>query len=481
MQRITDEDLFQRLAFDNPWWGFGADTEIKFRHPPQRVFFPSFFARVMKSGAGEVLVLAGPLRAGKTVMVRQLVAQLIEKGVPPASVFYCSLTTPSYTAADLKRPVDLFVSRHGHGPNSEVYVFFDEVQYAGNWEKTLLDLARAHPQGRFVGAVSSGAPSITTGGSSSNGRVSVFVLPPLTFLEFLRFRDTEEPLFGADAKKAGAAMAVPPGALDALNIEFHRYVNFGGFLEGVLAKAEGAPAPAFIRDGVSDRVLHKDLASLSGINDARELNRLFAILALNTAREVTIEELAKAVGVAKNTLRKYLDFLERAFLIRRLPRVDRSAKRFQRAVAFKVYLTSPCLYAALFGPVPPDHEAFPRLAETALVCQWLGSETVANLAYASWRGGGIDLLSLGPDDDKPDHVYEIDWGDAYATAGKGKGPSRLAGFVQGTNPKARAYVLTRAKAGSGTMEGTEVTLAPLGLYAYWLDRDPTLRNFHSRD
>ena len=479
MQKITDDNLFQRLAFDNPWWSFGAETEIKFRHPPQRVFFPSFFTRVMKSGAGEILVLAGPLRAGKTVMLRQLVAQLIEKGVPPASVFYCSLTTPSYTVADLKRLVDIFIDRNGHAPDSEIHVFFDEVQYAGDWEKTMLALAEAYPQGRFIGAVSSGAPAITTGGKSSDGRVSVFVLPPLTFLEFLRFRNTEETLFGADAKKAGAPMAVSTGALDALNIEFHRYVNFGGFLEGVLAKAEGAPAPAFIRDGIADRVLHKDLASLSGIHDARELNRLFGMLALNTAREVTIEDLAKAAGVAKNTLRKYLDYLERAFLIRRLPRVDRSAKRFQRAVAFKVYLTSPCLYAALFGPVPPGHEAFPRLAETALVSQWLGSETVANLAYASWRGGGIDLLSLGPDDDKPDHVYEIDWADAHATAGQGKGPGRLAGFAQETNPKARAYVLTCSKAGSGTMDGTEITLAPLSLYAYWLDRDPTLRNFHS--
>ncbi|MEK9755325.1 MAG: DUF4143 domain-containing protein, partial [Rhodospirillaceae bacterium] len=99
------------------------------------------------------------------------------------------------------------------------------------------------------------------------------------------------------------------------------------------------------RDGVADRVLHKDLANLYGISEAQELNKLFGLLAFNTAREVTIEDLAKAAGVAKNTLRKYLDYLESAFLIRRVPRVDKDAKRFQRQVAFKVYLTTPCLYA----------------------------------------------------------------------------------------------------------------------------------------
>ena len=188
--------------------------------------------------------------------------------------------------------------------------------------------------------------------------------------------------------------------------------------------------------------------------------------------------MAKAASTAKNTLRKYLDYLESAFLIRRLPRVDRQGRRFQRAVAFKVYLTSPCLYAALFGPVAPESEVFPRLAETALVGQWLGSSAMADLAYASWRGGGIDLLSIGPESNKPNHIYEIDWADAHA--GGSKGPKQLAGFVDGTNPAAKAIVLTRTTAGPAAMGGLDITMAPLSLYAYWLQRDPTLRNFHPK-
>jgi predicted AAA+ superfamily ATPase len=246
----------------------------------------------------------------------------------------------------------------------------------------MLALDDVYREARFIGAVSSAAPGITTGGTSSEGRVSVFVLPALTFLEFLRFRGSEEKLFGTDAGKAGAPMVVSPSALKTLNDEFHRYVNSGGFPDGVLTEA-----------GNAERVLQKDMASLAGVNDPRELNRLFATLAFNTGLEVTIEELAKTAGIAKNTLRKYLDYLEHAFLIRRLARVDRAAKRFQRARAFKVYLTSASLYAALFGPVEPEDEIFPRLAETALAAQWLGSDAAANLAYAGWKGGGIDLLS----------------------------------------------------------------------------------------
>ncbi len=256
-------------------------------------------------------------------------------------------------------------------------------------------------------------------------------------------------------------------------------MNTGGFPKNFLA--EGAEARALDGDGLIDKVLHKDLAGLHGINDTRELIRLFTVLARNTGLEVSIEGLTKAMGVAKNTIRKYLDYLEHAFLIRRVARVDRSAKRFRRAVAFKVYLTSPCLYAALFGPVDPGDEVFPRLAETALVSQWLGSEACATLAYASWRGGAIDLLSLGPDGGKPSHVYEIDWSDDYAPDGKKAdlGPRRLAAFVEATNRDAKTYVLTHESTRQGTIGGIDVTLVPLSLYAYWLARDPTLSGFHA--
>jgi predicted AAA+ superfamily ATPase len=475
MHTITDNDLFHRLAFDNPWWEFTENTKVAFKNPPKRAFFPAFFTRVMKAGLGNVLVLAGPLRAGKTVLMRQMVAQLVERGIKPTSILYCSMTTPSYTAADLATLFEMFCRRYRHGPDAELYVFFDEIQYAKDWEKQLLRLAKMRPGAKIVGAISSAAPSIVSGDSVFDGRGDVFVLPPLTFLEFLRFRGSEEKLFGDQRK---GSMSLEPNALPALNQEFVRYVNFGGFLEGILSGKEGAPAPTFIRDGVADRVLHKDLASLAGVNDPQELNRLFGLLAFNTAREISMDDLAKATGIAKNTLRKYLDYLEQAFLIRRINRVDRDGQRFQRQVFFKVYLTSPCLYASLFAPVPPSDQFFQRLAETALVSQWLGSEAISNLYYASWRGGEVDLLTLHPDTGKPDHVYDLDWLNDYVRTDKR--PADMVTFTKENNPKASAYVLSGSAARTAEMRGVNITIAPIALYTYWIERDPTLRLFHEK-
>ena len=55
-------------------------------------------------------------------------------------------------------------------------------------------------------------------------------------------------------------------------------------------------------------------AGLHGIADSIELNRLFTALALNTGGEASIKGLVRFTGLAKNTLKRYLDYLEAAFL-----------------------------------------------------------------------------------------------------------------------------------------------------------------------
>lgn len=349
MQTISENDLYHRLAFDNPWWEFRENTKINFRKPPRRSQFDAF-VKFVKSEAAHLKILAGPLRAGKTVILKQLISGIIETGMPSNQIFYCSFATPSYAAADPVALVDMFCEQHRHKPSTSLLIIFDEAQYIKNWRETLLQLQERHPGAKIIGSISADAPiqisgAQITGELEKSGSFEVFVLPPLTFAEFLRFRETEEKIFikSTGSGKPSGRMMLRQNAMNALNEEFHRYINYGGFLEGVLSsKGGGVPAPSFIRDGAADRVLHKDLCSVQGINDPGDLNKLFCLIAYNTAREFSVDDLAKATGIAKNTVRKYLDFLEQAFLIWRIPRVNRMGKRFERAVAFKIYLTTPC-------------------------------------------------------------------------------------------------------------------------------------------
>ena len=89
------------------------------------------------------------------------------------------------------------------------------------------------------------------------------------------------------------------------------------------------------------KVLLRDLPSLYGISDVQELNKLFTTIAFNTGNEITVESLAKSSGVSKNTIKKYIEYLEAAFLIKVVNRIDVTSRRFKRATFFKVYLTNP--------------------------------------------------------------------------------------------------------------------------------------------
>ena len=473
MAVLTEPELLGRLAFDNPWWNAQPGTPIRFRNLPKRDFFAPFLARAEAMGMGRALLLAGPLRAGKTVLMRQLVAHLIERGVAPNRILYCSFATPSYATADFAALVGAYARHHKHEPSAELFLLLDEVQYAPDFEKTMLGLARAYPRARVIGAASALAPALCTGGTAQGGKLEVFVLPPLTFAEFLSMRGRDKDLFAAASGPEAASLKA--GALPALDAEFQHYVNFGSFPEGVAGSGSGAPAPGFVRDHLAERVLRRDLAGLAGIADATELSRLVLILARDTGRETGIDDLAGAAGIAKNTLRKYLDFLESAFLIRRLERLDQAGRRFQRAVAFKPYLVAPSLRSALLGPASPAEAGFAHLAETALAAQWLGSPDVGRLAYASWREGKVDLVALDPASGKPARAFEVDWQDAYAKGAGVKGPVHLVGFIEATNPEAKAFVLTRASARPARMRKTDVTLVPLSLFAYWAGRETLAR------
>ena len=155
----------------------------------------------------------------------------------------------------------------------------------------------------------------------------------------------------------------------------------------------------------------RDLPSLYGISDVQELNQLFTTLAFNTAGEVSLQELARNSGVAKNTLKRYIEYLEAAFLIRVVHRIDRSARRFKRAWSFKVYLTNPSMRAALFSPAGGSSPELGHLAETAVFSQWFHRER-ASIYYSRWQGGEVDIVSLDATQ-RPQWAVEVKWSDRY--------------------------------------------------------------------
>ena len=177
------------------------------------------------------------------------------------------------------------------------------------------------------------------------------------------------------------------------------YLNYGGYPEVVFSTEIQRDPGRFVKADIIDKVLLRDLPSLYGIQDIQELNYLFTTLAFNTANEVSLEELSKDSGVAKNTIKRYVEYLEAAFLIRTVHRVDQNGRRFKRANFFKVYLSNPSIRCALFSPIKADDDAMGRLVETAIFSQWFHDDKL-NLYYGRWNKGEVDIVNLDPRDNE---------------------------------------------------------------------------------
>ncbi len=464
MLDIAQEDIVNRMRFDNPWWE-DPEANVPFDNAPRRRYFAPFLEKVRNHKLRRAVILMGPRRVGKTVLVYQAISALLRSGVTGKSVFYISMETPIFTGQSLEKLLRMFMEHMALERNAVAYIFFDEIQYLKDWEVHLKSLVDSFPSFRFVATGSAAAALRMKSNESGAGRFSDFTLPPLTFAEYLAFINKENNLI---SQFEGGPEEIDFAATDieALNAEFVNYLNYGGYPEAVIIEDVRDNPAQFIKSDIIDKVLLRDLPSLYGISDIQELNKLFNTLAYNTGNEVTLEKLSTSSGVAKNTIKRYLEYLEAAFLIRRVDRIDNTARQFKRATAFKVYLTNPSMRAALFGRIEPDDKHFGSLVETAIYSQWQHNSH-ANLYYARWAEGEVDIVSIDQSTQKPNWAVEIKWTDKpFDSPGELKNCSDL--FRKNPGLHQPLLVTTRTKTGEKVFDDCDFTFVPSAVYAYAL-------------
>ena len=407
MQTIPEEQVIERLRQENPWWQTSHSGGAHVRGFAPRAYLPSLLSLLRAEALRRAVIVRGPRRVGKTVLVHHAIDALLRDEVSPQDILYCSVDSPVYNGRRLDELVKL--GQKASGTSRFRFVLFDEIQYVRDWEVHLKVLVDDSPHVKYVASGSAAAALRLKSQESGAGRFTDFHLPPLTFAEYLTLRGEDGLVESTETTRWGVAPD-----LDALNTAFVRYLNFGGYPEVALVKEVQDNPAQFVKSDIIDKVLLRDLPSLYGIHDVQELNYLFTTLAFNTGQEIQLEELAKHSGVAKNTIKRYLDYLEAAFLIRRVYRVDRSARRFKRETHFKAYLTTSSLRAALFAPLGADDAEMGHVVETGCLSQWLPS--THPMHYARWPGRGpneVDFVLLNQQL-RPVFAVEVKWSDASA-------------------------------------------------------------------
>ncbi|MDE0119342.1 MAG: ATP-binding protein [Bdellovibrionales bacterium] len=440
---IPKNTLLTALDKYNPWW---KDHSYVSPFLQTRGYFNSFKKLVLDSNIQRTIILMGPRRVGKTVMLNQLVSKALKNNqFSPKNIFFISVDDPLYNKTSLEELLNLFQDTSlNHQKNVKKLVIFDEIQYLKNWENHLKVLTDKYPNIKFVASGSSAAVLKRKSDESGAGRFTDFFLPALTFKEFIDFSNKTR-----------------RNDINELNKEFINYINFGGYPEPILNKEIQTNIRKFIGQDIIDKVLLRDLPNLYGIQDIQELNSLLTMTAFNSAREINLEELSKRSHIAKNTILKYLQYLEASFLIKRVYRIDDTGKHLQRARHFKVYLANPSMYPALFGKIHENSDNIGNIVETAIFSQYFHSTYfLKNFHYARWKTNSqereVDMVLVDAHY-KPNVLLEIKWSDRHY-----KNPNTLKGLISMAikNKLKEVLVTSKTKQGQMTYKNIKIIFIP---------------------
>lgn len=463
---IPTSKRIERLQYENPWWVSGQ-VQQNYLNMSKRLYFDVFYPFVKEISIRRALVLMGPRRVGKTVMMIHSIQELIAEGVSPQKIFFIGIDNPIYMQLGLEDILLLAAEAVKLEKLEGCFVFFDEIQYLKDWERHLKVLVDLYPETKFVVSGSAAAALRLQSTESGAGRFTDFMLPPLTFHEYMHLKGLDHLV--QPKKIIYNSQEIPfftTHNYKALNKEFFHYLNFGGYPEVVLSEKIQSDMGRYVKSDIVDKVLLRDLPSLYGIKDVQELNSFFSYLAYNTGNEFSLEGMAKESGIQKEIIRKYLEYLEAAFLIKVIHKIDDNARKFKRITNFKVYLTNPSLRTALFSPIQETDKESGNMVETAIFSQWMHRENL-DLKYARWKmgrsEGEVDIVLLENRLFKPLWCVEIKWSNRYFEK-----PNELKSLLHFCNQnKFKATLVTTMDVeGNKTIDNLNITFVPAAIYAY---------------
>ena len=463
---IPTEKIIERLRYENPWW-VTKEIPKTYSLMSKRLYFDLFYPFVIERSIKRALVLMGPRRVGKTVMLFHCIDDLLKQGVNPHKVFFIGIDNPIYVNLGLEDILTLCKESLALKNLDGAFVFFDEIQYLKDWERHLKVLVDSYPETKFIVSGSAAAALKWHSTESGAGRFTDFLLPPLTFQEYIHLKKLDHLIYDGEIQygKKNRPYCLTHDVKE-LNKEFVNYLNFGGYPEVVLSDKIQSDMGRYVKNDIVDKVLLRDLPSLYGIKDVQELNRFFTYIAYNTGNEFSYETMSKESGIQKDTLKKYLEYLEAAFLIKVLNKVGINAKRLKRITSFKVYLTNPSLRTALFSPITATDHEMGNMVETAVLSQWMHREQL-DLTYARWKEGRkegeVDLVLVDDKSYRPVWGVEIKWSNRYYDR-----PQELKSLLSFCKENKFESALTTSidQLGLKEIEDIKLTFLPASIYAY---------------
>ena len=249
---------------------------------------------------GRVLVVYGPRRVGKTFLINHYLQDVQSgAGEHDQSRIFSGVGDDAFLREVLESES---VQKIKTAFSEYDLVVIDEAQKINNIGQGLKIVVDSLPHVRVIATGSSSFDLANKVGEPLTGRKTTLLLFPLSLLE----------------------LRTHWGAIQTQQM-LEQFLIFGTYPETL--GLEGLTAKAAYLGELRDAYLYKDILELENLRNARKLLDLLTLLAFQIGQEVSLNELGASLSMSKQTVQRYLNLLEKTFVIHNVRGFSRNLRK----------------------------------------------------------------------------------------------------------------------------------------------------------
>ena len=262
----------------------------------------------------EVTVLKGIRRCGKSTLLLNQIKTLIISGIESKNILFVNLEDPRFVnhldVKLLSQIKDVYLEYLA--PTTKPYIFLDEVQNIPFWEKWVnkeYELKLSHL------AITGSNSSMLSGeiASTLSGRYLSVEVSPLSFLEFLEFRQI----------KISTKLDFVNKKIE-LSRAFEEFIKYGGFPKVLEYDAKEKKELLLT---YKDSILLKDIVARYKLKNFTTLEEIASYLLANTGIIQSTSKIKNNFKISFDMASDYVEYLKNAYMIYEVKKFDYSLKK----------------------------------------------------------------------------------------------------------------------------------------------------------
>lgn len=244
---------------------------------------------------GKAVIIIGARRVGKTTLIKELMQ---EASFKDKQIKFFNCDDPEIRSKFSNVSLDSLKRIF----SSVELIIFDEAQRVKNIGLTIKMIVDEMPDKLVLVSGSSSLDLANKINEPLTGRKKTFYLFPISGLELHQHQFDLESVSNLD-----------------------QLLRFGSYPE-IFDISDELEKEEYLIELAGD-YLYKDALEYQEVRNPEQLRKLLVALALQISQEVSLPELANIVGIDQKTVMRYLDLLEKSYVIFRLPALSRNMRK----------------------------------------------------------------------------------------------------------------------------------------------------------